>query len=369
MVLADRGIVCIDEFDKMGDADRVAIHEVMEQQTVTIAKAGIHTSLNARCSVIAASNPVYGQYDKTRKPHENIALPDSLLSRFDLLFIMLDNLDKEIDSAISAHVLNLHRTRHDEFESLMYADMPDSDDEEERDATDIWEKSAQTGAAAALRNKRGEKQAFLKKDFCKKYIAYCKQKCRPVLTDEASELMAEKYAQLRDVEANGTLPITARCFETMIRLSAAHAKLRLSKRIEKKDVEAIMKILMYALKSSDTSQKEDEDEEEVEPAPAPRRSRRVREKRKQPEQPSPPPAPRRTRRPQKDPQKILVMRQLNAKFDSGSSGECTVDELMKFMKDNDREINREDLLKHLRQLDEEGKVFYVADDQKLHRIN
>jgi len=382
MVLADRGIVCIDEFDKMGDADRVAIHEVMEQQTVTIAKAGIHTSLNARCSVIAASNPVYGQYDKTRKPHENIALPDSLLSRFDLLFIMLDNLDKEIDTAISAHVLNLHRTRHDEFANLMYADMPDSDDEEERDATDIWEKSVQTGAAAALRNKRGEKQAFLKKDFCKKYIAYCKQKCRPVLTDEASELMAEKYAQLRDVEANGTLPITARCFETMIRLGAAHAKLRLSKRIEKKDVEAIMKILMFALKSSDTSQKEDEEmqanededmeaeeEEEVEPAPAPRRSRRVREKRKQPDQPSPPPAPRRTRRPQKDPQKILVMRQLNAKFDSGTSGECTVDELMKFMKDNDREINREDLLKQLRQLDEEGKVFYVADDQKLHRIN
>jgi len=99
------------------------------------------------------------------------------------------------------------------------------------------------------------------------------------------------------------------------------------------------------------------------------RSRRVREKRKQPDQPSPPPAPRRTRRPQKDPQKILVMRQLNAKFDSGTSGECTVDELMKFMKDNDREINREDLLKQVRQLDEEGKVFYVADDQKLHRIN
>ena len=272
MVLADRGMVCIDEFDKMSEADRVAIHEVMEQQTVTIAKAGIHASLNARCSVLAAANPVYGQYDKSRRPQDNIGLPDSLLSRFDLLFIVLDQLDPANDRRISAHVLSGHRYRRPGTDmapeplQAVAADRDDEDDEDKR--TVVWmrshhSKSTKGGGATTTANTTSagavgdddHASDVLSQDFLRKYIYYAKRKVKPELTEEAREFIANAYAEMRSKQDDKTLPVTARSLETIIRLSSAHAKCRLSQLVEVRDCEEAMEILSFALYHEDDKQR------------------------------------------------------------------------------------------------------------------
>ncbi|KAK9706936.1 hypothetical protein RND81_07G162000 [Saponaria officinalis] len=270
MVLADRGVICIDEFDKMSDQDRVAIHEVMEQQTVTIAKAGIHASLNARCSVVAAANPIYGTYDRSLTPTKNIGLPDSLLSRFDLLFIVLDQMDPEIDGQISEHVLRMHRYRSalDGGDGIL-------------DGTYGREEEMDAGSSVFVKFNRmlhgkkahkGRKQDTLTINFLKKYIHYAKHRVQPELSDEASEQIANAYAELRNSNSSakgvsGTLPITARTLETIIRLSTAHAKLKLSRTVSKSDVDAALTVLNFAIyhkELTDMDEREQEREKENE---------------------------------------------------------------------------------------------------------
>jgi DNA replication licensing factor MCM3 len=262
MVLGDRGVVCIDEFDKMSDVDRVAIHEVMEQQTVTIAKAGIHTSLNARCSVVAAANPIYGQYDIHKDPHKNIALPDSLLSRFDLLFIVTDDIEDVRDRQVSEHVLRMHRYRQpgteegapvrEQLNQTLGVGL-----EEEADAnkpSDVYEKynvMLHAGVTVTVGRGSARRVEVLSIPFIKKYIQYAKSRIKPILTKGAADYVVAVYSALRndDLEGNQrkTSPMTPRTLETLIRLASAHAKARLSNRVEEKDAKVAEGVLRFAL--------------------------------------------------------------------------------------------------------------------------
>lgn len=250
MVLGDKGIVCIDEFDKMNEIDRVAIHEVMEQQTVTIAKAGIHVSLNARCSVLAAANPIYGQYQQDLPASRNIGFPDSLLSRFDLCFVVLDEQNSELDRRISDRVINNHMFTidasklGDEGENTVIE--PEINENKiNNKKTNVYEKYNQH-----LHGK--EKKEILTRKFLRKYIYYAKTKSEPELTSEAVNFISKSWMKLREKSseeefAKLVIPVTVRTLESLIRLATAFAKARLSQKVEKQDCLSALELLSQTI--------------------------------------------------------------------------------------------------------------------------
>merc|ERR1719464_1903552 len=247
MVLADRGMICIDEFDKMGVGDRVAIHEAMEQQRVTIAKAGMHVTLNARCSVVAAANPKFGNFDPSITLAENIGLPDSLLSRFDLVFVVRDLTNEAIDRKIATQVLRQAQQRAGEggqrrgvehVHSSILERRQEADTRRAQEATEVFQKAAPRGDGE-------ETPEILTVDFLRKYLRFCRR-LKPKLTEESQAVVAEKYVDMRmrfqsgfadqqrdqqnpDAKKKPRLAVTTRTLEALIRLATAHAKLRLRK--------------------------------------------------------------------------------------------------------------------------------------------
>ena len=260
MVLGDRGIVCIDEFDKMNEVDRVAIHEVMEQQTVTIAKAGIHVSLNARCSVLAAANPIYGQYLPDVSASRNIGFPDSLLSRFDLCFVVLDEHSSELDRKISERVIDNHMYT---IDATKFGD--ESEDKVIEPEIKLEENKKTTMYEKKNPNSRKDNKNILTRDFLRKYIHYAKSKINPSLTKEATEYISTSWSKLREMSIEDdnkrkVIPVTVRTLESLIRLSTAFAKARLSQKVEKKDAEQAFDLLLNTIFQGN-EEKEDEEED------------------------------------------------------------------------------------------------------------
>ena len=203
MVLADGGIVCIDEFDKMRAQDRVAIHEAMEQQTISVAKAGITTTLNSRTSVLAAANPIYGHIDELKSTQEQIDFQTTILSRFDCIFLVKDEHNEDKDIKLASHIVDI---------------------------------------SAAGKSKEQTEEGEIPIEELKKFIAYARMKVVPKLTEESGEFLKNYYVKDRKDyfekknKKGNDIPVTVRQLEAIIRLSEAIAKMSLSSTVTKNNV-------------------------------------------------------------------------------------------------------------------------------------
>lgn len=224
MVLANGGVVCVDEFDKMRLQDRVSIHEAMEQQTVSVSKGGCAAVLNARTAVLAAANPAFGRYDETRSSAENIEFQSTILSRFDLIFIIRDKRDDARDRTIAEHVLSLHQRA----KTQDYNANPSS------------EKKSEGVKLLTLGGK--EIGPYLGIDTLKRYLSYARHTASPRLTERAMKILQENYISIREQlrekqlgdhseSSSHVVPITVRQLEALIRISEALAKMTLSREV------------------------------------------------------------------------------------------------------------------------------------------
>eukprot|EP00933_Yihiella_yeosuensis_P034372 TRINITY_DN2786_c0_g2_i1.p1 TRINITY_DN2786_c0_g2~~TRINITY_DN2786_c0_g2_i1.p1 ORF type:complete len:895 (+),score=237.27 TRINITY_DN2786_c0_g2_i1:77-2761(+) len=234
MVLADDGICLIDEFDKMNDQDRTSLHEAMEQQSISISKAGIVATLQARCAVVAVANPTEGRYDPQRTFAQNVNLSDPILSRFDMLCVLRDEADPIQDEQLADHVICSHIRSH-----------PEATAEEKN-----------------LKPKLAQKATHVQpidQDLLKKYIVYARQRVHPKMTDVDSEKLASFYAEIRkEAFRAGGAPMTARHMDSLVRLSEASARLELRQHVNSKDIDNAISVMLESFIQSQKHQVSEE---------------------------------------------------------------------------------------------------------------
>ena len=223
LVLADRGVCLIDEFDKMNDQDRVSIHEAMEQQSISISKAGIVTSLQARCSVIAAANPVGGRYDSSRTFSENVELTDPILSRFDILCVVRDIVDDSNDTRLANFVVGSHRRSH-----------PSNADGEGGE-----------GGTEQAQAQQVQDPDIIPQETLRKYIAFARMQPSPKLFGADMEKISRVYADLRRESMTGQgIPIAVRHIESIVRCAESHARMHLRKAVNDEDVDVAIRVML-----------------------------------------------------------------------------------------------------------------------------